>query len=126
MNYVINSIFLLDNKYYYIIYIINTLVIIIMILSIINYKYFSKKISFLVFFNIFLELLFNYFFIILKSPLLMFITKLFQFDFSLDLNEEIYLNKRSASLLLFYILWTFILCLFSILNLLNLCFLNNL
>ena len=123
MNYVINSIFLLDNKYYYI---INTLVIIIMILSIINYKYFSKKISFLVFFNIFLELLFNYFFIILKSPLLMFITKLFQFDFSLDLNEEIYLNKRSASLLLFYILWTFILCLFSILNLLNLCFLNNL
>ena len=123
MNYVINSIFLLDNKYYYI---INTLVIIIMILSIINYKYFSKKISFLVFFIIFLEFLFNYFFIVLKSPLLMFITKLFQFDFSLDLNEEIYLNKRSASLLLFYILWTFILCLFSILNLLNLCFLNNL
>ena len=123
MNYVINSIFMLDNKYFFI---INSIVIIAMILSIINYKYFSKEIYILIFLNLFLEFLFIYFFIILKSPLLMFITKLFQFDFSLDLNEEIYLNKKSAKLLLFYISWTFILCLFSILNLLNLRFLNNL
>ena len=95
-------------------YIINSLILIITVISILIYKTYSKKDYLIIILNIVLELLFNYF--LLKSNYFyMFITKLLQFIFSINLNEIIYTNKKSANLFMFYIIWNYILTLFTIL-----------
>lgn len=58
---------------------------------------------------------------ILVSPILLFVSKALQFIESIELNSETYINKKSAKLLVPYILWTFYLTLISILIL----FLNS-
>ena len=110
MKYVIFSIFLFI-KYYY--FYINLLIISLAIMSIMIHNYYDKKILIVIMINIILELLFNYY-LINNQYLFIFTSKILQFISSIKLNELICSNKKSVTLLTPYILWNFILTLFSI------------
>lgn len=99
----------------------NLIIIIITILSILNFKNKRRKTYYIIIINIILEILYNIFLFIIVSPFMIFSSKLFEFIFILHLNEELYTNKKSANLLVPVIIWNFILTLLSILIL----FLNS-
>lgn len=89
-------------------------------LAIKEYKEYDKNFITIIIINILLEVLFNYSLIIFNHYLL-FASKLLQFIFSIHLNELIYQNKKSAKLIVPYILWNFILTLFTTLILFIYC-----
>ena len=93
-------------------YFINIIVIILTTSSIIIYKHYYKRDFFIILINFVLEILFNYF-LIYNNPFLLFSTKLLQFIFSIHLNEIIYTNKKSANLFIPYIIWNYLLTLFT-------------
>lgn len=93
--------------------VINIIVLLLTISSILIYKYYNKRGFLLIFINILLELLFNYF-LFKHNTFFMFSTKLIQFIFSIHLNEIIYTNKKSARLYMPYIIWNYILTLYTI------------
>ena len=103
--------FMLDENIYFI---MNTIILLLTIFAIKSYKYYDIKLIIIILINLLLEILYNIFIFIITSPFLIFSSKLMQFVFSIHLNEIIYLNKKSAKLFMPYILWNFILTLFSI------------
>ncbi len=107
----ITPFFIFDKNYYIF---LNSFILFFVFLSIIKYKYYSKRLIFILIINIILEILFNIYFLLIVNPFFMFVTKLIQFIFSINLNEEIYYNKTCAKLLIPYILWSFILSLTTI------------
>ena len=91
---------------------INIIIFNLMLYSIKTYRYYDKKDIFIITINISLELLFNIFFIY-NNYFLMFASKLLEFISSIYLNEIIYTNKKSVIFLTPYILWNFLLTLFT-------------
>ena len=112
INYSFITPYFMINKTVYLVF--NLLIIFLTITAVIKYNYYSKKLLLVILINLILEILFNIFFLLIVSPFFLFATKTIQFIFSLNLNEEIYYNKTSAKLLIPYILWSFILCLYTI------------
>ena len=92
---------------------INFIIIIMTLVSLIIYKYLNIYDYIIIFINVILEILFNYFFLINKIPFFIFTFKFLQFIFSIHLNESIYSNKKSANFFVPYILWNFILTLYT-------------
>jgi hypothetical protein len=91
---------------------INIIIFILMIYSLNIYKYYDKKDIFIITINIILELLFNIF-LLNNNLFLMFSIKLMEFISSIYLNEIIYTNKKSVHYLTPFILWNFLLTLFT-------------
>lgn len=112
-----SNILIFSPKYINYYYIINLIVVMLTTTSIIIYKYYNKKDYYLIVMNVLFELLFNIF-LIKKSIFFMFISKLIQFIYSIHLNEVIFINKKSAKLYVPYIIWSYILTLFTIVILL--------
>ncbi len=110
-NNLITPVFTLNN-YLYIL--INSIMILLLICSLLSYKHLNKKTYLLVFLFIILETIYSISFYVIKSSLILFSSKLFTFILSIHINEEIYLNKKSAKLLTPFILWEFYLTLVSI------------
>ena len=108
MKYVFFSTFFLS-----IYFLIDSIILIMTILSIKIYKYYKKYDYLIIFINILLEILFNIFLLIIYNPFLLFAIKFIEFIFSIHLNEIIYSNKKSANLLVPYILWSFLLTLLT-------------
>ena len=96
------------NYYYF----INLIIIMLAIFGIIIFKHFNKKELSIIIINIVFEIIFNYY-LVNNNPYLLFSSKLIQFIFSIHLNEIIYINKKSAKLLLPYIIWNYLLTLFA-------------
>jgi len=94
-------------------YIINFIILLLATVSIIIYKFFSTKDYLIIVINIILELFFNYF-LFINNLFFMFASKLIQFIFSIHLNEVIFTNKKSAKLFTPYIIWNYIITLFTI------------
>ena len=109
-NSLVTPIIMLNKSIYLI---INILMFLLFISSIINYKYLDKKGYILCIILSLLEILYNISFFKLESSLLMFVIKIFEFILSININEEVYLNKKSAKLLTPFILWEFYLALIS-------------
>lgn len=107
--YSLTPLFINLKKY---IYIINIITFIMMIISLKIHKYYDNKEKIIITINILLELFFNLY-LIKNNTFFMFSTKLLEFIFSIHLNEIICSNKKSAMLLSPYILWNFILTLFT-------------
>ena len=93
-------------------YLINFIVLTLTTVSIIIYKYFSKKDYLIIIINIILEILFNYY-LFNNNYFYMFASKLIQFIFSIHLNEILFINKKSAKLFTPYIIWNYIITLFT-------------
>jgi hypothetical protein len=91
---------------------INVIIFYLMLYSIKTYKYYDRKDLLIITINIVLELLFNFFFFY-NIIFLMFASKLLEFISSIYLNEIIYTNKKSVFLLTPFILWNFLLTLFT-------------
>ncbi len=112
MKYVLfTTFFYITTPVYYLF--INSIIIIMILISLIIYKHLNIYDYIIIIINVILEVLFNYFFLINKNSLLIFTFKFLQFIFSIHLNESIYSNKKSANLLVPYILWNFILTLYT-------------
>lgn len=94
--------------------IINLLIICLATISIIIHKYLEKKGFLIIIINILCELIFNYLLLFNVNYFFLFIFKLIQFIFSIQLNELIYLNKKSANLFMPYIIWNYLLTLISL------------
>ena len=107
--YSLTPLFINLKKY---IYIINIITFIMMIISLKIHKYYDNKEKIIITINILLELFFNLY-LIKNNTFFMFSTKLLEFIFSIHLNEIICSNKKSVMLLSPYILWNFILTLFT-------------
>ncbi len=107
----LTPIFMIDKSIYFI---LDFFIIFLFFLAIFEYHYLYKELTVIIVINFVLELLYNIFMFFLPSPFFMFATKLFQFVFSIHLNSHIYSNKKSANLIIPYILWNFILTLLSI------------
>ena len=108
MKYVLFSTFYLN-----IYLLLDSIIIIMTILSIKLYKEYKLYDYFIITINIFLEILFNIILFLIRNPFLLFSIKLIEFIFSIHLNEVVYSNKKSANLLVPYILWNFLLTLFT-------------
>ena len=93
--------------------IINTILLLFLLLSIINYHNIKETILITIPI-ILLELLYNISFLKLFNAFLIFSSKFTEFILIIHLNEKIYTNKKSANLLMFNILWNFLLTLLSI------------
>lgn len=106
------SIMLFTPNYINIYYLINLIVILFATYSIILYKHYDLRGKIIITINMFCELLF-YYFLLNNFSFLIFITKITQFIFSINLNEIIYKNKKSANLFLPYIIWNYLLTLFA-------------
>lgn len=91
---------------------INIIILILTSSSIIIYKYYKLKDYYIIILNIFFEVLFNIF-LFKSNYLFMFIFKLIQFILSIYLNEIIFSNKKSANLFIPYIIWNYLLTLFT-------------
>ena len=98
-------------------YVFNIFILVLAFLSIIIHKSFSKKNYLIIIINVILELLFNIF-LLSSNVILLFMIKLLQFILSIHLNEIIYDNKKSAKLLMPYILWNYLLTLYIIVSIL--------
>lgn len=107
----LTPLFMIDKKTYFL---LDFIVIFLTVLAIKNHNYYDKYCIIIYIINIIFELLYNIFMFIFPSPFLIFSSKLLQFIFSINLNEIIYTNKKSAKLLIPYILWNFILTLISV------------
>lgn len=89
-------------------------ILIIVVLSIILYKYMNKKIYKILFINCLL-IIFSLFFMFVRiNTVLVFIFNVLLFIASIYLNDELCSNKKSANLLVPYILWCFYLALTSL------------
>ena len=119
MKYVFFPIFIINNnllmslfiykKYFFF---INTIIIILAIIALLEYKNYNKQNIIIIAINIMLEIIFNYS-LVSYNIFFLFSSKIIQFIFSIHLNEIIYINKKSAKLIIPYILWNFILTLLT-------------